>query len=157
VKRARNRSITGISTLTSAVKLPRRGLGDTEAAAEFDAGDALLGLRHIVQSAKPSAQRQLCRGEDGPGDRRGLQAAIAALKEVAGGHSAAPPAAASEALETLGPARRDHDIAALLLGPVAADEFRLAESFLELHRIARHCSTPCETSASARFDHTEVG
>ena len=49
--------------------LPCRGLGDAEAAAELDAGDALLGLRHVVERAKPGAQRQLGRGEDRACDR----------------------------------------------------------------------------------------
>src|SRR5271170_2392941 len=135
------------------LELPRRGLGDAKAATEFDAGDPLLGLRHVIERAEPGAQRQLGRGEDSSGDRRGLQAAVAALKEVAGGHHAVPLAATPRALEALGPARRDNDRAALLFGSIAAIEFRFAEPFLELHHVARHWPTPCESAASERFDH----
>ncbi len=115
------------------LELPRRGLGDAEAAAEFDAGDPLLGLRHMIERAEPGAQRQLGRGEDGSRDRRGLQAARAALKEVAGGDNAVPLATASRALEAPGPAGRDNDRAALLFGSIAASKLRLAETFLKLH------------------------
>jgi hypothetical protein len=48
------------------------------------------------------------------------------------------PAAAYRTFEPVGPTRCDHDRAALLLGAVLLFEGRFAETFLELHGIARH-------------------
>ena len=144
---------------------PYRGLGDAEAAAKFNAGDALLGLRHMIECAEPGAQRQLGRGEDRPGNRRSLQAAVAALKEVARGHHAVPLACASGAVEALRPAGCEDSLTALLLGSIAPVKFWLAEPFLELHRVAwviLNVCWRCPTEAAAfahgadqrRRDHT---
>src|SRR5512144_2963217 len=51
---------------------PCRGLGDAEAPAELQAGDALLALGQMIEGAKPAAQRELGRREDGAGSERRL-------------------------------------------------------------------------------------
>ena len=124
------------------LELPRRGLGDAEAAAEFDAGDALLALRHMIEGAEPGAQRQLGRCEDGPGDRRRLQSAGAALKEVAGRHQAMFLPAALRAFKSLWPSGCYDDRSTLCFGPIKSVEIQLTEAFLELHRVASHCRNP---------------
>src|SRR5512144_1524900 len=43
---------------------PRRRLGDAEAAAELQAGDALLALGQMIEGTKPAPQRKLGRRED---------------------------------------------------------------------------------------------
>jgi hypothetical protein len=48
---------------------PGGGLGHAEAAAELDAGDALLALRQVVHGAEPDPQRHLGRSEEGASDR----------------------------------------------------------------------------------------
>ena len=66
--------------------LPRRGLGNAEPAPKFDAGNPFLALRQVVHGAKPDLQRNFGGGENGSGDRRGLQAAGAALEAVSYTH-----------------------------------------------------------------------
>src|SRR5271156_4717687 len=60
--------------------LPGCGLGHAKTPAEFDTGNALLGLGQMVHGAKPNLQRQFSGREDCPRDRRSLPAALAALK-----------------------------------------------------------------------------
>jgi hypothetical protein len=121
---------------------PGGGLGYAEAAAEFDAGDALLALSQMIDRPEPQPQRQLGRSKDRPRDRRGLQAAGAALKQIAGCHHAVLFAATGRTFETVRPSRRNDRGPALVLGAVASLEFRFAEPLLELHRVTRHRHTP---------------
>src|SRR3954470_5066280 len=126
---------------------PSRGLRHAKASATLNAGDALLGLGHVIHGAKPGAQRQFGRGEDRPGNRRGLPAASGALKEITGLHHAVLSAAAGWTLETIRPSRRDNHRPALLLAAVLSVERWFAKPFLELHRVASHqhpsARSPC--------------
>jgi len=101
--------------------LPGGGLGHAEAAAELDAGDALLALRQMVDRAEPEPQRQLGRGEDGAGGQRGLPPAGRALEQHPAGERAVLAFTTDRALE---------------LG--------LAETLLELHLVAGHDGDPRE-------------
>jgi hypothetical protein len=67
-------------------ELPGGGLRHPEPATKFDARDALFGLGQVIDRTKP--QPQMRRGEDRPGDRRGLPAALGALIEMARRHQA---------------------------------------------------------------------
>ena len=87
--------------------LPGGGLGHTEAAPEFDAGNALFTLGHVVHRPEPQAQRQFGRLEDRSGDRRRLPTAGGALIKVSGLHHAVLLAAANGALEAIGPSGGD--------------------------------------------------
>src|SRR5215218_6295274 len=49
---------------------PGGALGHAEAAAQLDAGNALLRLGHVVEGAEPGPQRHLGGGEDGAGGQR---------------------------------------------------------------------------------------
>jgi hypothetical protein len=111
---------------------PGGGLGHAEAAAQLDAGDALLALSEVVDRPELKTQRQLGRGEDRPGGRRDLPTAGAALIKIPRRHEAVLGTAALRTHEAIGPSRHDHRVAALLLGTVAAFELGLAEPFLEL-------------------------
>ena len=94
-----------------------------------------FGLGQVIDRAKPQPQRQVRRGADRPGDRRGLPAALGALIEMARCYQAVLRGATYRTFETLGPAARDHYCPALLLRAVPAFELRLAEALLELHDI----------------------
>jgi hypothetical protein len=83
--------------------LPGGGLRHAEAAAQFDAGDALLALCQVIHRPEPGPQRQMGRREDRAGNRRGLAAAGVALEQPAGRHLAVCPAAAGRAYETIRP------------------------------------------------------
>src|ERR1700712_5614540 len=121
---------------------PGRALSHTEASAEFDAGDPLIGLGHVIDGAQPRSQRQFGRGEDRPGDRRGLPATGGTLKQVAGLHHTVLAPAALGTDEPVRPSARDHQGPALLLGAKLALKFGLAEPLLELDRVARHHYSP---------------
>jgi hypothetical protein len=55
---------------------PRRRLGAAKAAAELQAGDALLALGQVIEGTKPAPQRKLGRREDGAGSERRLPPAV---------------------------------------------------------------------------------
>src|SRR6185437_2269230 len=149
---APRQSLAGVTLhhhlLQLVLDLPCRGLGHAEPAAKLDAGDALLALGHVIHGPEPCPQRQLGRGEDRPGNRRGLPAAGGALEQVAALHQAVRAPTAGRTDEPVRPPRRDDDGPALWLGAVEAGEFGLAQAFLELHRIACHQRPPLETPCS---------
>ena len=122
--------------------LPGRGLGDAEPAAEFDGGDPLLRLGHVIDRRKPQGQRQLGRVEERAGGQRDLMTAGGALVELAAGDLAMARGAASGAGEALRPTPAEQGLAALLLGAVHFTETRLAEPLLELNLVAWHCEPP---------------
>src|SRR5271166_4838267 len=121
--------------------LPGRGLRHPEAAAEFDAGDALLALGQVIHGAEPKAQRQVGRGEDRACDRRGLAATGVTLEQPTGLHLAICAAAAGRTFEAIRPSGGDHHRPAFLLGAVDRLEGRLTEALLKLHFVPSHCRT----------------
>jgi hypothetical protein len=60
---------------------PRRRLAHAEASAEFDRGNPLFALRHVVHRAEPRPQRQFGCSEDRSRGRRGLPTAARTLKQ----------------------------------------------------------------------------
>src|SRR6478609_7098685 len=71
--------------------LPACGLRRSEAAAELDRGDALLGLRDQVHGAEPHCQRQLRGVEDRASHRGRLTPAGVALEVAARANDTAGP------------------------------------------------------------------
>src|SRR5215211_2504170 len=112
---------------------PGGALGHAEAAAQLDAGNALLRLGHVVEGAEPGPQRHLGGGEDGAGGQRGLPSAGTALEQLARPDRAMAPLAAGRALKALRPAPAKERLAARSLSAVLLLELRFAEPFLELH------------------------
>src|SRR3954454_4684688 len=106
---------------------PGGALGHAEAAAQLDAGDALLRLGHVVEGAEPGPQRHLGGGEDGAGGQRGLASAGPALEQLARPDRAMPPLAADRALEALGPAPAKERLTAGRFSAVLLLELGFAE------------------------------
>src|SRR5512144_431621 len=139
---------------------PCRRLGDAEAAAELQAGDALLALGQVIESTKPGAQRELGRREDGPGGQRRLPPAGGALIERAGLDQAVPSAATARADEAVRPPPLGHRRAALLLAAKPTLELGLAQPLLVLNLVPSHRLSPapaskfsfCTRSGSAEQD-----
>ena len=73
--------------------LPGRRLGHSEPAGEFDRGDALLRLGHVIDRQEPQAERQLGRVKQRAGDRRHLVAAGGTLIQPPAGDLAMAPGA----------------------------------------------------------------
>lgn len=125
-------------------------LGDAEPAPEFDAGNALLGLRDKIHGLKPHPQRQLAGGENGPGRDRGLLAAAIALKQ-------SPPAARDDAItvtvavrtcKAMRPAPLHQHRMAALFRPIELVKTGLTQAFLELDHVAGHRSPPGKSICS---------
>src|SRR5512147_234311 len=121
---------------------PCRGLGDAEAPAELQAGDALLALGQMIEGAKPAAQRELGRREDGAGSERRLPPARGALIKRAGLDQAMLSAAAARTDEAVGPPPFGQRRPALLLAAVLTVESRLAEPLLGLNLVPSHRLSP---------------
>lgn len=117
---------------------PCRGLGDAEAAAELQAGDALLALGQMIEGAKPAPQRKLGRREDGAGSERRLPPAGGALIKRAGLDQAMASAAAARTDEAVGPPPLGQRRPALLLAALLTVESRLAEPLLGLNLVPSH-------------------
>ncbi len=125
-------------------------LGDAEPATQFDAGDAFLGLREEKDSLEPDAQRQLAAGEYGSSLDGGLLAAGVALEQAARAsiHEAMAVPAAVRTFKPIGPTQLNEGCVALLLAPVHFVETGIAEPFLKLDHVARHCRSPAKTKCS---------
>ncbi len=108
-------------------------LGDAEATAKLDGGDALLRLGHVIDRQKPQRQRQLGGMEQGTGGQRYLVAAGLALIEPAPGDLAMARCATARADEAAGPTPTEQGLAALLLAAVKITKTWLAEPLLELN------------------------
>lgn len=121
---------------------PRRRLGDAEAAAEFQAGDALLALGQVIEGTKPAPQRKLGRGEDRSGGQRRLPPAGGALIERAGLDWTVPSAATVRADEAVRPPPLNHRRVALLLTAVLTIKRRLTEPLLVLNLVPSHRRSP---------------
>lgn len=118
--------------------LPGGGLRHAQTPTELDAGDPLFGLGQMIKRPEPDAQFQLGRGEDRPGNRRGLHPAGAALIESARLHDTVPRPAAPRTDEPIRPARGHDRGPTLLLAPVETFKPELTQALLELNLIARH-------------------
>src|SRR5664279_237191 len=129
---------------------PGGRLGDAKSAAEFDAGNAFLGLRDVIDRLEPDAQRQFARGENRPSLDGSLLAAGVALEQSPrlARNDAMIVATTIRTFETARPAPCDERRMTLLLGSVAFVEIGFAEAFLELDPIARHRQTPSKTICS---------
>ena len=129
---------------------PSCRLGDAEPATQFDAGDAFLGLRQEKDSLEPDAQRQLAGGEYGSSLDGGLLAAGVALEQAARAsiHEAMAVPAAVWTFKPIGPAQLNEGRVALLLASVHFVETSIAEPFLKLDHVARHCRSPVKTRCS---------
>jgi len=131
--------------------LPSRGLGNAEPAAQLDAGDTALALGEVVHSAKPSTQRHLGRGENGPGDQGCLSPTGSALVKRAGLDEAVMVASAHRTGEARWPAPARHHLSAQILGSVQNGKLSLTEALLKLNRVARHRKKLTETAVCSRF------
>ena len=119
-----------------------RGLGNAEPAAQLDAGDTALALGEVVHSAKPSTQRHLGRGENGPGDQGCLSPTGSALVKRAGLDEAVMVASAHRTGEARWPAPARHHLSAQILGSVKDGKLGLTEALLKLNLVARHRLNP---------------
>ena len=122
--------------------LPGRGLGDTQPAAQLDAGNPTLALGQVIHGAKPSRQRHLGRGEDRSGDQECLPSTSGTLVKRAGLDQAVLLAPADGADKARWPAPARHRVAALILGSVKDGKLGLTETLLKLDLVARHRATP---------------
>ena len=113
-----------------------------EPAAEFEGGDPLLRLGHVIDRREPQGQRQLGRVEERAGGQRDLMTAGGALVEFSPGDLAMARGAASGAGESLRPAPAEQGLATLLLATVQLTKTRFAEPLLELNLVAWHCEPP---------------
>src|SRR5512144_288317 len=125
---------------------PRCRLGDAEAAAELQAGDAPLALGQVIEGTNPAAQRQFGRREDRSGGQRRLPPAGGALIQRAGLDQAVPSAATLRAHEAVRPPPLDHRRAALLLTAVLTIKRRLTEPLLVLNLVPSHRPSPAPVS-----------
>src|SRR5512134_1586553 len=121
---------------------PCRGLGDTEATAELQAGDALLALGQVIEGAKPAPQHKLGRREDGASSERRLPPAGGALIKRAGLDYAMLSAAAARTDEAVRPPPLGHRRPALLLAAVLTIELGLAQPLLVLNLVPSHRLSP---------------
>ena len=134
--------------------------GDAEAAAELQAGDALLALGQVIEGTKPAPQRKFGRREDRSGGQRRLPPAGGALIERAGLDQAVPSAATVRADEAVRPPPLGHRRAALLLAAVLTIKRGLAEPLLVLYLVPGHRLPPapalrfsfCTRAGSAEQD-----
>ena len=119
---------------------PGGRLGDAEPAAEFDAGNAFLGLRDMIDRLEPDAQRQFACGENRSSLDGGLLTAGVALEQPSrlADNDAMIAATTVRTFETARPAPCDQCRMTLLFGSIAFVEIGFAEAFLELDPIARH-------------------
>ena len=117
---------------------PRRVVGDAELAVQRHRRCTFLVLGHEVDALEPHREGQLGGLEEGPGGDGGLAVAAIALLELVCGQLTASVVAAVRAHEAVGPSPLKEGVEALVFGGVEGEELVEADSFLELHWIARH-------------------
>ena len=122
------------------VHQPSAAITDPDLAHQGQCGQARLGLADQKDGQEPSAQRQLGTVHHRAGRQRGLQAAIAALKQRSTFmlSQAVHRRLASRADEALRPAKPAQFICALRLRPVSIHEVGDRHSALKLNSVDRH-------------------
>src|SRR5262249_38267181 len=124
------------------LELPGCGLSHTEPAAELEGGDGLFCLRHVVHGAEPSRERELGAGENSSRRDKCLVVALRALIESASLDEMMLVAIARRANETIRPTPLLERRPAQLLRSIEALEVDFTKTFLKLHLVASHGTTP---------------